>query len=648
MPARIPESQPGRSAGSRWAILLLLLVLGAIGWAIASRGKHGLAGDAGDTPSEQRMRGFRESMLNDDDDTPGHDPARAKKAASAARVTYVESAPSSAQGSVEGEVRSSGNGKPIAGAELTLEQAGVLVSLTTGADGHYRFEPTRSGTWKLTTISADGFLPFAPAWGENAVTLQVVPHKRMRGATLFLEPAIDYLGLVLSAQGKPVPAAEVRLFSSATDAALMPLEDVFHSDAQGEFHFRAPRDGVLEARHPRHGRGRARLDFAAEVSERVVITLDEAASAHASKLDITGHVFDTQGVPVQGAVVSTEQAALEGHDVALPVFTTSDEEGFFRLTPLDPGRYGVVASHGELAPDSVEDVAAGTHDVRLELPAGGRVSGTVRSNEGAPVASFAVHVWQKLGPLATRLVRSVSVLDPEGRFALKGLPTGSMLLGVEAPGFAPSQDLPFAIDEKSGSESTLSVLLERGHMVQGLVQDLSTKKPIAGARVTLEGRGNTETEPTQNTVQTDAQGKFAIEGVHAGQASLMVAAAEHHARILGGLPVPATAPVIVERRSTEAEEKPKLELAGLGIVLSPKDDALVVGDMAPNGGGAEAGLQVGDGIVGVAGTPVTELGFAGAIAQLRGPENTSILLSVRRKAGGELVDILVFRRLVRM
>ena len=54
------------------------------------------------------------------------------------------------------------------------------------------------------------------------------------------------------------------------------------------------------------------------------------------------------------------------------------------------------------------------------------------------------------------------------------------------------------------------------------------------------------------------------------------------------------------------------------------------------------------GIVAVAGTPVSELGFAGAIAQLRGPENTSILLSVRRKQGTEPVDMVVFRRLVRM
>jgi hypothetical protein len=52
--------------------------------------------------------------------------------------------------------------------------------------------------------------------------------------------------------------------------------------------------------------------------------------------------------------------------------------------------------------------------------------------------------------------------------------------------------------------------------------------------------------------------------------------------------------------------------------------------------------------VAIAGTPVSKLGFAGAIAQLRGPENTSILPSVRGKDAREPVDMLVFRRLVRM
>jgi hypothetical protein len=648
-PGRAPTATQRHSGrGAKWLLFPLAALLLAGLWALwrnAEPASEPEAAAAQHTTPRHRERG---SLLTGDPGDAHHAGEQAGKGEQGPALARVVAAPGAHAGSIEGEVRSSADGKPIAHAELTFEKDGVLVSELTSADGRYHFAPQQPGSWRLSTLSADGFLPFAPAWGQNTVRFEVLPGKRIAGATLFLEPATDYLGEVRGPDEKPVSGAEVRLFAPATDAALMPLHDVFHSDARGEFHFRAPRDAVLEARHPRLGRGRARIDFAEEVSAHVVIRLSGTREVLSKALDISGHVLDREGQAVEGAVVTAEPTAPpEGHEPGLPVFATSDEEGFFRLTPVDPGRYNVLASHGELAPDSVDDVPAGSHDVRLELGSGGRVVGTVRSREGAPIPSFTVHVWQKLGPIATRLVRSLAVLDAEGRFAVQGLPASPLLLGVEAQGHAPSADLPFSAQE-SGPPATLQVVLDRGFRLAGVVLDAASKSPLGGARVTLEGRGNTEAEPTRSTTQSDARGSFVIDGVNAGQVSLFVAARDHHARILGGIAVPSAAPVTVELRATERDEKPKLELAGLGLVLSARDDALVVLDMAPKGGGAEAGMQVGDGIVAVAGTPVSELGFAGAIAQLRGPENTSIVLSVRRKQGTEPVDMVVFLRLVRM
>jgi C-terminal processing protease CtpA/Prc len=58
---------------------------------------------------------------------------------------------------------------------------------------------------------------------------------------------------------------------------------------------------------------------------------------------------------------------------------------------------------------------------------------------------------------------------------------------------------------------------------------------------------------------------------------------------------------------------------------------------------------VGDGIVRIDGVPVVELGFGGSINRIRGPENSRVVLSIRRGQAGDagagpVVDLLVTRR----
>ena len=68
--------------------------------------------------------------------------------------------------------------------------------------------------------------------------------------------------------------------------------------------------------------------------------------------------------------------------------------------------------------------------------------------------------------------------------------------------------------------------------------------------------------------------------------------------------------------------------------------------MIAGGGAAEVGLGPGDAVVAVDGTPVLELGFAGTIERIRGPEGTWVRLVVRRE-GSEDAALAVPRRRVR-
>jgi C-terminal processing protease CtpA/Prc len=94
-------------------------------------------------------------------------------------------------------------------------------------------------------------------------------------------------------------------------------------------------------------------------------------------------------------------------------------------------------------------------------------------------------------------------------------------------------------------------------------------------------------------------------------------------------------------------EEPTIELAGIGAVLSAKDDVLLIGRVVEGGGAAEAGLTVGDAILAVDGAPVARLGFAGSIQRIRGPEGTAVQLSVRKVGAEDAVTLAVTRRRLR-
>jgi len=129
-----------------------------------------------------------------------------------------------------------------------------------------------------------------------------------------------------------------------------------------------------------------------------------------------------------------------------------------------------------------------------------------------------------------------------------------------------------------------------------------------------------------------------------------VIAAGHHGRVISGLTVANggdVGPLAVALRPTEEGEEPRLELTGIGAVLSAKDDALVISQVIDGGGAKEAGIGPGDAIVGIDGTTVVEIGFENAIQRIRGPEGTSVTLSVRRAKGGEVQTLIVYRRRIR-
>jgi S1-C subfamily serine protease len=185
------------------------------------------------------------------------------------------------------------------------------------------------------------------------------------------------------------------------------------------------------------------------------------------------------------------------------------------------------------------------------------------------------------------------------------------------------------------------------------VLEEKTGKPIAGAKVSVEGAlggASSSSLPLLAETTTDAGGQFALEGIAAGPRSVSAMAAGHNGRIVSGIVVPeggAGVNVTIELSKVEPGEQPHMELTGIGAVLSPRGEALVLGQVIAGGGAAEAGLGPGDAIVAIDDVAVVEMGFERAIQSIRGPEGSAVVLGVRKGGQGEAVEVVVRRRRIR-
>ncbi|MFL5357846.1 carboxypeptidase regulatory-like domain-containing protein [Archangium sp.] len=566
------------------------------------------------------------------------------------------------RGSFEGRVISATTGEGVEGAELTFAGEGGATSARTDAEGRFRLVLNTPGTWQLAVVTARGYLPFGPEWGQSPVRFTAVPGQRISDLVLALTPEVELLGRVEDAQGQPVQGAQVRVLTGrGGESVLFPTPDLYTSDAKGEFRFHAPEGAAVEARHPAHASARAEVTRTAMLTRKVVLKLVKhvglAAAVPGKPLE--GLVVDESGAAVTGALVSVSSAASawpRRYGDELGYERVTDAEGRFSVEDLAPGKYDVTARLMGLAPGQLRDVEAGRTDLLLRLSQGTRLVGTVRDGAtGKPVPSFSLGVDTRRGPLQRESFVQLSFIDAQGRYSVSGVPPGSYLVQVAAHGYAPAE-ATVEVPEGSGPV-TADFSLERGARMTGRVVEDGTELPLERARITVEGLGAEGALSVRYDALTDAQGNFTLDGLPSGEVSLFVSADKHHSRIISGVTVrgDTTPPRTIELRPTEEGEEPQVELVGIGAVLAAREDALVLGQVFPGGGADEAGLTTGDSIVRINGRPVVELGFTNAVQSIRGPEGSKLVLGVRRAGAvgtegnpAPVVDITVTRRRLRL
>jgi 5-hydroxyisourate hydrolase-like protein (transthyretin family) len=364
--------------------------------------------------------------------------------------------------------------------------------------------------------------------------------------------------------------------------------------------------------------------------------------------------------------------------------TATGTGGAFRFAPRFPGTYGLIsidakgyasfesefgrspvrfvsvpgkdvsgvvlrlARERRRGPSSRNRHARDEADGGAESPQGSLFGRVVDARSGAPVAAFAIALFRRDG-VAFRQVVPASFIDPSGSYRVDGLSPGTYEATAMAAGYAWSS---YAVVAIADSAVEADFELHAGVRMSGRVTDAATTRPVAGAEISLEGRRgdapNLPAAPLSPEAETDAEGRFVLEHVPPDVNSVSVAKRGYLMRLvsLGDLPPEGDAPIVdIALTPHETDPDKRFELTGIGASLRARADSLLIQQVVPNAGAADAGLTPGDQIVAVDGTSVSVLGFDRAVGAIRGPEGTTVILRIRRASGDS--DVVVLRKLVR-
>ncbi len=429
---------------------------------------------------------------------------------------------------VRGSVRCAADPKRAAGVPLRLFReadpdtgadsrlAYLRIKAVTGPDGAFRVADVPPGKYTVTPDLAPG-MPFRAA---PVAPLEIKPGATVTVPAIALEPALVVRGRVVDrASGAGIAGVEVwvgHLSPQNVFTDLMPVT----TDAQGRY------TGYTKPGRVRVEVRRTPGDYVMPGNELLdpcpegVKELDYPIITLARTVPVRGVVVDEAGRPVAGASV---QALIPygGWDSGPTAFT--DAAGKFTLKGLDPTDTAPLRVRTERAVTDGAVVivpAERKEPVRLVVSPkyAFRLKGTVVGPDGRPVAKARVMLfWQRnYVSKRTRLAGIGGNFEEYATDADGGFVTGPLWPGdtyrveVTAPGYGKGGSAQIRGRTGETRELPRLVLARSGGVVRGRVMD-SAGRPVAGARVFNVGDA-----PRQVGTQTDAEGRFRLEGLYDG------------------------------------------------------------------------------------------------------------------------------------
>lgn len=390
------------------------------------------------------------------------------------------------------------------------------------------------GTFRLTGLDDDGeFLVVAahPSYsasyrdgvrmGDVDVQVQVDPQAEVHGR------------VVRDDSGAPVPEFTVGLLRTAFMVMRMPVCTLSVADAtDGAFALGGVASGDYTLRVEVAGLGSVEKNVKIGRGQTDVGELRVEAAAW-----VRGTVLDATGVPVPRAQIRKRQGGMADNPMlsmflGAGTFAYSDQNGHFRLGPLNPGRMQLVASVSGHASGRSERLAVGAgeelQDVVITLTEGGSIHGRLQTGPGQFADDFLLMAQEQAtqasygADLAPDGTFRFEHLDP-GQYVVQAMPQG-LMRGFGAGNWRPGQGMKLGEMMRKITDSVVSQ--------RCTVRDGESSEVLLDARELDDG--------SVWTVHVEVGGKPLQDGVleaqSPGTGRVRVAMLENGVGTFGGLP----------------------------------------------------------------------------------------------------------------
>jgi hypothetical protein len=222
------------------------------------------------------------------------------------------------------------------------------------------------------------------------------------------------------------------------------------------------------------------------------------------------------------------------------------------------------------------------------------------------------------------------------------MPAGKYVLVASASGQPPGKSESVDVDIGQTARN-VRIVLPRPATLTGTIRDEESRQPISGAVVQLDGMPGLGGPNANAPATTDEQGNYSLAGVPPGPFSVRVEHSGYKGRIVAGLTTRGLSSIREDiSLKPRGDGGSNSELEGIGAMLSPSPRGIVVSGVIESGPAANAGLKRGDRFVRIDGVSALEMTLSDAMQRLRGPERSSVSVTVARD-GESNFDVTIVR-----
>lgn len=392
---------------------------------------------------------------------------------------------------VTGLVRDSQSSQPIEGVTV-YTYWGERKQAVTGPDGRFRLPHVFEQEGRGVFLHAEKKGYRVGAKGDDlirAIPVRLSMTELEPSIVFDMVPTVTVSGTVRTAEGAPVPGAEVTAYVSNDGGARnRPVK----TDAQGAYELEVNPWSLVRVRVTAEGYPVAYSPSTVEVEDQAVTGVDIVLGPGAN---LTGRVVDPEGNPAEGARVmatTTIMVGRYGYGDSAGKVATSGPQGEFSITNVPAGEVHVYATKKGYASSGSERVAIKSGESRsgleLKLRKGYVIAGRVTDTEGKPLAGIAV----RINPMRYYGGGRASVTDEEGRYRQEDLEEGIYRVEAVSSEYgseekenieAGREDVDFVLSQDKSRDRERERRKSLGTFV-GHVVDYQTGQPISDFSVT--------------------------------------------------------------------------------------------------------------------------------------------------------------------